>query len=531
VKRDFIQAVSQASGAAAAHPQHALPVMLALLGVLGWMLLWYWPTARGMAGIWWGSETFTHGVAVLPLCAWLVWGKRERLNAQALAPTPWMALPVALAGSAWLLGELVAVNALAHLALVAMTVGVMVGVLGWHLARVLAFPLLFLFFAVPIGEFLMPALMRYTADFTVVALRLSGVPVLQEGLYFEVPNGRWSVVEACSGIRYLIASLMVGTLYAYLSYRSLRRRLIFVAISAAVPIVANWVRAYLIVMLGYLSDNRIAAGVDHLIYGWIFFGVVILLMLAIGSRWREDHLPAPPPAAVPPALPVPAVWRWGALLALALATAAFPLLHSRLAAAELAFEVALPPFEVPGWTRDDSADAGVVPHYIGYRGQLRHSWRRGDEQVTLHLAYYAAQRPERELVMWANRLLAPEQREWRVLEEGRDDMPVSAAAEAVAVRTTVLASMRRERVAVWAWYWMDGRVLTSDVHAKLYKALDRVRGRADDAAYVALLVPVQADRASARRSAEDFLRAAAPGLQASLLAAAQQAARQQEALR
>ena len=96
------------------------------------------------------------------------------------------------------------------------------------------------------------------------------------------------MVEACSGLRYLIASFTLGTLYAYLTYRSLARRLVFIALSLIVPIVANGIRAYLIVMTGHLSDMQLAVGVDHLIYGWVFFGFVMLLLFWIGSFWRED---------------------------------------------------------------------------------------------------------------------------------------------------------------------------------------------------------------------------------------------------
>ena len=140
----------------------------------------------------------------------------------------------------------------------------------------------------PLGEVLVPTLMDWTATFTVAALRASGVPVYQEGNFLVIPSGMWSIVEACSGLRYLIASLMVGCLYAYLSYRSPGRRVAFIAASLVLPIFANWLRAYMIVMLGHLSNNRLAVGVDHLIYGWIFFGLVMVLLLWIGSRWRED---------------------------------------------------------------------------------------------------------------------------------------------------------------------------------------------------------------------------------------------------
>ena len=134
----------------------------------------------------------------------------------------------------------------------------------------------------------MPQLMEWTADITVLALRLTGIPVYREGQNFNIPSGSWSVVEACSGVRYLIASLVIGTLYAYLTYRSTLRRLVFIGFSILVPVIANWVRAYMIVMIGHLSGNKLAVGVDHLIYGWLFFGVVILLMFWIGARWRDD---------------------------------------------------------------------------------------------------------------------------------------------------------------------------------------------------------------------------------------------------
>ncbi len=94
------------------------------------------------------------------------------------------------------------------------------GVFGNDVTRRILYPLAFLFFAVPAGDFLMPTLMDHTADFTVMALRLSGVPVFREGNYFTIPSGNWSVVEACSGLRYLIASITLGVLFAYLNYRA-----------------------------------------------------------------------------------------------------------------------------------------------------------------------------------------------------------------------------------------------------------------------------------------------------------------------
>jgi exosortase/archaeosortase family protein len=83
----------------------------------------------------------------------------------------------------------------------------------------------------------------------------------------------------------------VGVLFAYLSYRQRWKQVLFVVASVVVPILANWLRAYMIVMIGHLSDMKFAAGVDHIIYGWVFFGVVMLLLFWIGSFWRDDDVP------------------------------------------------------------------------------------------------------------------------------------------------------------------------------------------------------------------------------------------------
>ncbi|HEY7788386.1 MAG TPA: exosortase A, partial [Casimicrobiaceae bacterium] len=287
MKRDPLTSVMP-SAMPRARDESAWRIALTALALaLVFIVVAFFGTAAAMVGIWARSETFTHGFVVAPISLWLIWRMRERLRAFAPQPS-WIALPLlAAAGFAWLLGDVGAVNSVAQVAFVAMLVLAVPAILGIPVTHAMLFPLGFLFFSVPLGEFLLPTLMSHTADFTVFALRASGVPVYREGFQLVIPTGRWSIVEACSGVRYLIASLMVGTLFAYLNYRTLWRRYAFIGVAIAVPIVANWIRAYMIVMLGHLSNNRIATGVDHIIYGWLFFGIVMLVMFLIGARWQE----------------------------------------------------------------------------------------------------------------------------------------------------------------------------------------------------------------------------------------------------
>lgn len=476
-------------------------VATALLLTFLWVLGWYWQTAQGIAGIWWNSDTFAHGLAVLPAFGWLVWRARDRIGGLQPQPTAWMTLPIAAAGSLWLLGGMVSVAAAQHFALFALLVSAFVGVLGWRLSRVLLFPLLFLFFGVPIGEFLLPTLMHYTAEFTVWALRLSGVPVYQEGLHFIVPNGRWSVVEACSGVRYLIASLFVGALYAYLHYASLKRRLLFMLVALAVPILANWLRAYMIVMLGYLSDNKIAAGVDHILYGWVFFGVVIFLMFWIGGRWQEAAAAVVPQGEVAPDDKARAV-RGLAVLPLLVAVALFPPVLKLLSAPVPAFPVALSaPAPAQGWVEAPGESFDYRPVYAGARAEISRDYATHGSAapVLFHAAWYFGQRENSEMVAWGNGPASPAMQEVSLLRTART---LTVAGQPVREN---LINTPQGRVLTWHWYRINGRSVVGDAEAKLRLVLDRLLGLADESAVVVLATPEGLDEDAARARLQAFL--------------------------
>ena len=253
----------------------------------------YWQTAWSMVSIWIRSETYTHGFLIFPISAYMIWHNRAAAAELRPAPNYWMLFALAVLGVGWLLSDMAGVLVSAQYALVAAIPLLVAAVLGPRLVWTFAFPFAFLLLAVPFGEIFIPAMIDFTASFTVAALQLTGIPVFREGNFFTIPSGTWSVVDACSGLRYLIASFTLGCLYAYLTYRTMWRRLVFVLASLIVPIIANGLRAYMIVMIGHLSGMKYAVGVDHLIYGWLFFGVVMLLLFWIGSFWREDDAPAP----------------------------------------------------------------------------------------------------------------------------------------------------------------------------------------------------------------------------------------------
>lgn len=473
----------------------ALLVAVALAGLLAA----YWPTVESIEAIWRRSDTFAHGYLVVPIVLGLAWLRRAAL---ATATPAWPALLLVLAGGfGWTLGRLAGVIAVEQFALYVMVVGTVVTVLGARAARALAFPLGFLVFAVPFGEFLVPVLIDRTADVTVAALQLTGVPVYREGNVLTIPTGRWSVVDACSGVRYLMATVTVGALYGYLVYQGTAKRLAFLAASIVVPIVANWLRAYLIVMLAHLTDNRLATGVDHFVYGWVFFGVVVAALFWAGSFWRDARAPLASVAGTVGAATPAGAATLAAAAALALAAgAAWRPVAAALDAPVAVAERPLPPI-VPaaGWR---ALPAGTpipwAPHYVGARGERHQLFERDGERVGVYVAFYVRQEPGHELVAAGNALVDPEDLRWAVVSRGQAALPWHEGA--VTARATELRARGLAGLATRSWYWVSGRHAPGELEAKALLAADRLTRQPDHSALIVVYTPDAdgADAAAAR---------------------------------
>lgn len=248
--------------------------------------------------VWNTSTAYGHCYFVLPIALYLAWDRRFATIGVPVRPWPWAALAAIPLGVAWIAAERMGIMEGQQFAVLGFIELLFLAVLGWRMFWVMSVPLLYLVFLVPSGAFLTPALQDFTARFITVGLDVLGIAYVSDGYTIDIPEGSFYVAEACAGLRFLIASIAFGTLYAFLIYRSPVKRVAFIAVSIVIPIIANGFRGLGIVVLGHVIGSAEAAAADHLIYGWIFFSVVILLLILAGLPFRED--------IVPPTAPVPA---------------------------------------------------------------------------------------------------------------------------------------------------------------------------------------------------------------------------------
>jgi exosortase A len=491
---------------------------LAFVLALAGLILVLWDTSLSFVEVWSGGETYSHGFIILPISLWLVWQKRKELARVTPQPTSVPLLLVAGAGLVWVVGDLVGVLLVEQMGMVLMLIAACIGIVGWRLSVYLAFPLLFLLFAVPMGEELIPPMMEFTATFTVEALRLTGIPVYREGLWFVLPTGSWSVVEACSGVRYIIASVTLGFLYAYISYQSLWKRLLFILVSALVPVLANGVRAYVIVLIGHFSDMKLATGVDHLIYGWVFFGLIMLLLFWIGGFWQEEHAPITPDGSSPASTPgmtrqlLPAVGAvaiaFGALALAKLASAPNDLQRSDLAM----------PIPSAGWSVQ-KGDGGLRPTHLATDFLLQHAYRRGDASVALFVAFYPNQRQGQEAVAKRNAVVGDD----RLRQQVSLLPPVSPDIAGGPGQVNQFSLTRRangyqtEKLLVWQWHRIAGKEIAGRYASKIHEIQARLLEGRSDGAWIAIATPMTGeDTGTAQARLSAFLEDMYPAIERSM---------------
>ena len=275
----------------------ALAVLLPALALLLWL---FRPEAIAAVTVWRQSTAYNHCILVLPIALWLGWDRRRSLAWQQPRPEALLLLLALPAGLAWLAAQRLGIMEGRQLAALAAFEVLCLAVLGRALFRRLSGPLLYLVFLVPFGAFVTPLLQRFTAGFIVAGLSVLGIPHSADGTVIAIPEGVFLVAEACAGLRFLIACVAFGVLYALMMFRSPGRRLGFVALCVVTPILANGLRALGIVVLGHWLGSAEAAAADHLIYGWVFFSMVIAVLVLVGLPFRQDLL-APPAAPMPSA--------------------------------------------------------------------------------------------------------------------------------------------------------------------------------------------------------------------------------------
>ncbi len=445
---------------------------------------------------WWTHHqdpTYQHGLLLAGLGAFLFYRRwAEVKNSIQPRPSFSAAALVLLTSFTWLLASLVHVVIVQELSLLLLLGLLLVSTVGYRSARLLAFPVALLIFAVPsVWEPFRPAIQWLTAHAVTFLVNLTSIPAFLDGSRISVPAGTFEVTPHCSGLANLIVGTLAAALFAHINRLRPGTAIWTLVGAVGVSFLANALRVGAIVVTGQLTGmQHYFVLTDHGALGWGFFGVCIVIFLFIISRviGPDERAPDTASARATSAL-VAGKQRAGlgrsALLSLGALAFGPALVYAyqpdRSGIVEHALNL---PAEIGNWRATPAPRGGYRP--VVATPDLEHERLYRDAQghlVYLYVAEYAYQQQGREAVSNANRVY-----------DGRTWQPVLTRTRHLGdgntVQETRLQSRAEAQKIVWHWYYVHGFAVSNRYMAKLLNAWSTLNS---DAAAAVVVVATDYD--------------------------------------
>jgi len=480
----------------------ALPTSAIVYTTIAVGLVAMWPSAISLARYWEQIPDYEHGFIIAAISlAWLLL-RRHQIDAQAVEPRPLIAVGLLAALMVWL----IAYRGISHLAYQLLLPAILwlavLAAAGDRVAKQVAAPLAYLVFAVPVWDYLLPALQQMTVAASELGLGLIGVPVTVVGDLVTIPEGTFEIVDGCSGKRYFIVTLAFASLVGVMNHLSARRQLVLFLGSAAAALIANWIRVIIVIYAGHVTHmQHYWITVEHFAMGNVIFGVLLVVLLVL-TRWLARTEPTHTAQTVTAAdaraaASHPAsVWLPLAMLvALGWVSFLWPS-APRAGAARLAAV----PVLADRWSGPLPARGQWQPHYAGSVDEVRVAYHNVDRPIEVYVNLYTDQTPERKLVYHENSILTPH--EWQQVDAPRWWESV-AGTFGGAPLTLTAQSKKGERWIVMYAYVVAGRMTTNAFFAQLYYGLMSLAGPVASGV-IALAANCETDCVAAREVTASF---------------------------
>ncbi|MBS8238983.1 EpsI family protein [Marinobacter lipolyticus] len=447
------------------------------------LVLALWAEWRDFFQLWYDSIIYTHGYLVLAGVLYLLYLRRDALAGLTITGSG-IALFLLTGASALLLFAQAADIRFIRLILVPF----LILFWGWSIwgkgfVTTAGGPILLLLFAAPFWDDFSPLLQHITVFFNTFFLNLADIEATIREFYIELEVGTFLVENGCSGVRYLMVALFLGSFYGQLYYRSFPRTALLVVIAGLLSMVANWLRVFGIIAAGHYTNMETSLVEDHELFGWIVFLLVTLIPLffiagklevgsAIGTSQPSSETS---PRADDHGKGASWIWPiaasvlilWPALIPLAVEARTDRLAH--------AWNPILPS-PAPDWR-------GPLPHANIWRPDyqkpdidLSGVYVSGDlQQLQLQITGYRRQTQNKELIFYGNELF--DRSDWRLISTRKRELPASFDISPPRVNETII-ERRADGVSVilWSWYDIGSSLTDSRLEAKITGALKKIGG-------------------------------------------------------
>ncbi len=156
------------------------------------------------------------------------------------------------------------------------------------------FPTLFLAFLMPGWGLLTVSLQKISISAVSFLMSYTGIPTFVEGNLVTIPAGVFEIADGCSGLRYLIVSLAISSLFSFLYIKKIRNAVLFFSVAILGALITNWIRITALILIGEYTNMESDLMTDHNMFGWYLYVPFMFLLFMWGNKLADnDQLLAP----------------------------------------------------------------------------------------------------------------------------------------------------------------------------------------------------------------------------------------------
>ena len=284
--------------------RHATVLFSAFAVVL--LLYGHFDELQFMVAIWDRMPEYEHGYFLPLVTLFLIHKKRTQLRTIPFSGS-WSGLGMVLAGlTLALLGKLAVLPALVQYAFILSLAGIALAVMGWVAFRIIAIPLFFLAFMIPLPSILHQGLSTQlqliSSHLGVAVVRLCGIEVYLEGNIIDLGHYKLQVAQACDGLRYLFPLASIAFVVAYLFQGPFWKKAVLFFSCAPITAIMNSFRIGMVAVLVEYWGISMAEGFMHDFEGWVLYGVCLAILgleVALLSQIGTMYVPYPSSVGAP----------------------------------------------------------------------------------------------------------------------------------------------------------------------------------------------------------------------------------------
>lgn len=242
----------------------------------------FFPVLKSLINFWMHSDEYSHGFFIIPLCCYIVWLKKDAL-AQVPVKSSLMGFVIIIFSLLlYVLSHHAEVMTLRSFSMVLLVAGVIVYFYGFLMFKKLIFPLFLLLFMIPVpaqiySKLTIP-LQLFVSEISVSLSSIFQIPIYRDGNLIYLPDQTFQVVQACSGLRSMIALLTLCVVFGYFTLGSNFFRTILFITGVPVAILVNIIRVLIMILFFYYFNIDLTSDSVHTVFGLVIFGLALVLI-------------------------------------------------------------------------------------------------------------------------------------------------------------------------------------------------------------------------------------------------------------